>query len=341
VPERSLGSKGTTARPGRRSGRLAGHAVVLALLLAGPPAVEGGSGLPEIASLQIGSYRVHVLNDSPGLRQGRNTLTVHLPDLAPDRRVTLEFQGPRGEVVPVVLGPLRVRGGAASAHGSAPAGAASEVGPGAATSPGAGSGHDHAAPAAGRGAAAAAEATHAESRHDHGAPGPPPPAAAAHAHAAGTQPAGAHAAHGATAPAPAPAAHRDHGATPGSSAAHDGHAGPGTPPVPGHDGHAAAGVAPRPAPPEAAAGHDDAAHGGGHGAPALAGYAVRGSVRLPGPGPWRAVLTVGDGQGPPVTGEFRAEATAGGAHPLYLGVTGLLAGGSILYGAVRRRAGRS
>jgi hypothetical protein len=85
--------------------RFAGCPVILFLLLNtllllpnAPAPVQAGVGMPEIGSLQIGSYRAHLLNDSAGLRRGTNTLTVHIPDLPLGDDVTLRLYGPGGRV---------------------------------------------------------------------------------------------------------------------------------------------------------------------------------------------------------------------------------------------------
>ena len=114
--------------PGRIRMRFAGCPVILLLLLttllllpnAAAP-VQAGVGMPEIGSLQIGSYRAHLLNDSAGLRRGTNTLTVHIPDLPLGDDVTLRLYGPGGELINVPLRPLRVLSGPEGGHAVATA----------------------------------------------------------------------------------------------------------------------------------------------------------------------------------------------------------------------------
>jgi hypothetical protein len=72
--------------------------------------------MPEIGSLQVGPYRARLLNDSVGLRQGPNTLTVHIPDLPAGHGVTLRLHGPGGELIDVPLRPLRVLRGPEGRH---------------------------------------------------------------------------------------------------------------------------------------------------------------------------------------------------------------------------------
>jgi hypothetical protein len=103
--------------------RFAGCPVILLLLLNtllllpnAPAPVQAGVGMPEIGSLQIGSYRAHLLNDSAGLRRGTNTLTVHIPDLPLGDDVTLRLYGPGGELINVPLRPLRVLSGPEGGH---------------------------------------------------------------------------------------------------------------------------------------------------------------------------------------------------------------------------------
>ena len=108
--------------------RFAGCPVILLLLLttllllpnAAVP-VQAGVGMPEIGSLQIGSYRAHLLNDSARLRRGTNTLTVHIPDLPLGDDVTLRLYGPGGELINVPLRPLRVLSGPEGGHAVATA----------------------------------------------------------------------------------------------------------------------------------------------------------------------------------------------------------------------------
>ena len=95
--------------------------LLAALLLNAAAPVQAGVGMPEIGSLQIGSYRAHLLNDSAGLRRGTNTLTVHIPDLPVGDDVTLRLYGPGGELIDVPLRPLRVLSGPEGGHAVATA----------------------------------------------------------------------------------------------------------------------------------------------------------------------------------------------------------------------------
>jgi hypothetical protein len=248
--------------------RLAGYPMALVLLLTGTAPMEAGVGMPQIGSIQIGPHRVHVLNDSIGLRKGRNMLTVHVPGLPPGHGVTLHLHGPRGELVEVPLRSLHVVGDPGAGHGALTAVTA---------------------------VAAVAHERPADGHHVHGAS---PPAPAAHREAA----------------------HRD--AAHGSPHPHEG-----APGASDHDATAHGAV------------HGDAPHGPGHGGMALAGYAVRGTARLPSTGAWRALVTVSDGQGPSLSGELPIDAIEDGPNPLYLGLVGLLTGGSVLYGVIQRRRG--
>jgi hypothetical protein len=91
------------------------------------------------------------------------------------------------------------------------------------------------------------------------------------------------------------------------------------------------------APAEAPGGHGTAAHAGA----VFSGFVARGVVRLPATGAWRAVLTAGDGRGEPLTGELAFNVTTDDPNFLFLGSLGLLGGGSVLYGWVRRRHAQS
>jgi hypothetical protein len=117
---------------------------------------------------------------------------------------------------------------------------------------------------------------------------------------------------------------------------------------PGHGGDVAGGnAAGSHAPDEAThAGDTRAVVPGGHGADAhggggFAGFAARGTARLPATGAWRAVLTAGDGRGEPLTGELVLDVTTDGPNPLYLGFLGFLSGGSVLFGWIHRRRAAS
>jgi hypothetical protein len=255
--------------------------VLLGFLTVAMP-VQAAVGMPEIGSVQVGTYRARLLNDSAGLRQGTNTLTVHIPDLPAGQGVTLRLHGPGGELIDVPLRPLRVLPGPRGRHASAVVTAA--VTPAHASNAGEtdiGS-VDRARPHDGpahREATGGGHAHHAPAHLENGQNGPGPDA---------------------------------HGEKPGGAHVGDDQA------------------APR-------GGHDAGAHGGD----VFEGYAVRGVVRLPATGPWRAVLTAGDGHGAPLTGELTLDVGTDGPNPLYLGFLGLLTGGSVLYGWTRRRLAES
>jgi hypothetical protein len=253
---------------------------VLLLLLTVAMPVQAAVGMPEIGSLQVGSYRARLLNDSAGLRQGTNTLTVHILDLPAGHGVTLRLHGPGGELIDVPLRPLRVLRGPQGRHAVAVV-TATTVTPA------------HALTAGGT------DTRSVDRARPHDEP--------AHREATG----GEHAHH---APARLENGHGPdaHGEGPGGAHVGDDHA------------------APR-------SGHDAGAHGGD----VFEGYAVRGVVSLPATGPWRAVLTAGDGHGAPLTGELALDVGTDGPNPLYLGFLGLLTGGSVLYGWTRRRLAES
>ena len=88
---------------------------------------------------------------------------------------------------------------------------------------------------------------------------------------------------------------------------------------------------------EAPGDHGTAAHGGA----VYSGFVARGAAKLPATGAWRAVLTAGDGRGKPLTGELALTVTTGGPNLLFLGFLGVLSGGSVLYGWIRRRRAQS
>jgi hypothetical protein len=88
---------------------------------------------------------------------------------------------------------------------------------------------------------------------------------------------------------------------------------------------------------EAPGDHGTAAHGGA----VFSGFVARGAAKLPATGAWRAVLTASDGRGKPLTGELALTVTTDGPNPLFLGFLGLLSGGSVLYGWIRRRRAQS
>lgn len=119
-----------------------------------------------------------------------------------------------------------------------------------------------------------------------------------------------------------------------------------------HGATAAPHVAPGLVPLAAAADHtadhvadraDDNVRGGpGHGDAHTPGGAAttflgRGAITLPGTGVWHAIVRVGAHDEIPLEAEAAIETVDGSPNPLYLGATGSLIGGSLVYGAVERR----
>lgn len=94
---------------------------VLALLiaLAVPAPAMAGAGLPQLARLEVGSYQAQLLGDSPQLHTGTNTITVSVPGLFSDNSVSLEFVGPKGQIVQVPLRTLVVLDGPDAGHDAA------------------------------------------------------------------------------------------------------------------------------------------------------------------------------------------------------------------------------
>lgn len=94
-------------------------APLLALFLAlfAPASALAGAGLPRLARMDIGPYQALIMNDSPQLRTGTNTLTIAVPDLPLGTDISLRFSGPSGQVIAVPLKPLRVLSGPADDHG--------------------------------------------------------------------------------------------------------------------------------------------------------------------------------------------------------------------------------
>jgi hypothetical protein len=103
----------------------------------------------------------------------------------------------------------------------------------------------------------------------------------------------------------------------------------------------------------AAAGELDDHHGAAHGTDQMSGYGeatapymARGRVSVPTTGTWEAQLTIRDGHGDGLDGSSEAmyghadlDVVEGGPNPWYLGATGSLMGGALLFGAVQRRRG--
>lgn len=84
-------------------------------------------------------------------------------------------------------------------------------------------------------------------------------------------------------------------------------------------------------------GHDEVG-AGHHGSPLpVGGYLARGRVKLDQPGTWQVTVTVaGDPAGEQVT-TIPVTVVDGSPNRVYLGATGLLMTGAVLYGAVNRR----
>lgn len=94
----------------------------------------------------------------------------------------------------------------------------------------------------------------------------------------------------------------------------------------------------------AGGGHgEDTSHAGadpsGHGAVADTdrGVVFRGSGRLTAPGTWQVELAMVGHDGNTLKGTAPFEVVYGGPNRAYLGATGLIMGGSLLYGVIRRR----
>jgi hypothetical protein len=86
-------------------------------------------------------------------------------------------------------------------------------------------------------------------------------------------------------------------------------------------------------------------HGAAQGAmPAAAsaagGFLGRGTVQVPHAGRWHAQLSIRDPDGALVDAESPLDIVDGGPNPLYLGTTGGLMAGTLLFGAIRRRRER-
>ena len=79
------------------------------LLAAAAPALA--SGLPKVASIQIGPHQVALYNDSPTLVTGSNTLTVEIGSLPDDSTISLSLSGPQGQTIDVPLKPVLLLGG--------------------------------------------------------------------------------------------------------------------------------------------------------------------------------------------------------------------------------------
>ncbi|MFZ5827522.1 MAG: hypothetical protein ACOY94_24735 [Bacillota bacterium] len=90
---------------------------VLLLALTASAPVLAGPGLPTLVRIDVGPYKVSLLNDSPSFKTGSNTVTVVVPGLEPEAAVSLQFVGPAGQVVKVPLAQLVVLSGPDGGHG--------------------------------------------------------------------------------------------------------------------------------------------------------------------------------------------------------------------------------
>lgn len=287
-------------------------AVALAVLLlaAGASPVLAGGGTPKLGNIDAGPHLAELSNDSPSLMTGSNTLTVQIRDLPADHTVLLALEGPNGARVAVPLTRVIVLGDLEDDHHS-----------------------------------------HDESGDDHSST--PPDAHTAPA-GANVQPSTSDPHGGMTM---SPMAADGHASMTGAAvAAHDGHGTPATPaparPAPVADTHAA--IQPADLHGAAMSRHgtkptDDHAvsdaHGSdGHGidttqTPGQTSetYLARGTVSLPSTGSWNARLVIRDPAGEEVVGETPIIVTEGGPSTLYLGFTGSLIFGSMLFGLIQRR----
>lgn len=89
-------------------------------------------------------------------------------------------------------------------------------------------------------------------------------------------------------------------------------------------------------------GEANSSGGDAHGdSPPENGYLARGKVRLNATGTWTAQLEVTDAQGASTAVEFPLQVKQGGPNTLYVSFSGLLMGGTVVYGWIqRRRQGR-
>ena len=287
-------------------------AVALAALLlaAGASPVLAGGGTPKLVNIDAGPHLAELSNDSPSLMTGSNTLTVQIRDLPADHTVLLALEGPNGARVAVPLTRVIVLGDLEDDHHSH-----AEDGDDHSSTPS----DAHAAPVEGN--------VQPTTSDPHGGMTMSPMAADGHASMTGAA-TSAHDSHGAPAtpapPKPAPIADAHAGVQPADSrgAATSGH---GTKPS---DDHAIAD----------ACGTDE------HGVnttqtpgQATETYLARGTVSLPSTGTWNARLVIRDPDGEEVVGEMPITVTEGGPSKLYLGFTGSLIFGSMLFGLIQRR----
>lgn len=279
-----------------------------AAALVWPAATLAHEGLPDVAAVPVGPYVVTVLNDSPTLVTGHNTITVQVEDLPAGSRVALRLDGPAGKTVDVPLGPVWLVDGAGPGHdvavhgGAGSAVAAPEQG---ARGP---------IPAVGR---RDAEVSAGGVAMDHAAIG--------HGGASGVGPGGASAGdqeatgHGA-------ASRHDPGGAPAGDHAAMGH-------VRGSPGARD----PAPATGVGAGGAPEAADSRTDGSVAGKGFLVRGTVWLESAGRWPAHVVVVPPGGVQYVGHTVVEVVDGGPSPAYLAGAGSAIGAFLVFGMIQRR----
>lgn len=120
-----------------------------------------------------------------------------------------------------------------------------------------------------------------------------------------------------------------HGASPNSPGSSSDHSSMGS--MPGMDmSHPMPGTVP--SAPAAAPSGEAAPHEHGNGT-----FLARGEARLSMTGTWTARLEVWDEHGEPTRTEVSVPVVPGSPNPYYMGFTGTLIGGSLLYGTINRR----
>lgn len=281
-----------------------------ALLMAtGTSPVLAGGGTPKLANVDAGPHLAELFNDSPTLVTGANSLTVRIRALTAEHTVSLTLEGPNGQRVPalltsvVVVGELEEDGHSHAEEGD-----------------------DHAAPAADDHARQPSLGTLEKATDPHGTTG-----AASHGSAS---------IHGSATGAPAPdreSHDSPHAPSPtrlapiaeahGTGWAVDAHGAADS----GHDDGPTAAEHSTPGP------HDERVVDGHGQATVLETYLARGSASLPVPGTWTARLVIRDPHGEEVVGVTPLTAVEGGPNRLYLGFTGSLIFGSMVFGLIQRR----
>ncbi|HEY3365952.1 MAG TPA: hypothetical protein VGK74_12925 [Symbiobacteriaceae bacterium] len=96
--------------------RLILPAAALLVLAAATPALAS-AGLPKIASVEVGGYKVAIHDDSFSAKTGANTFTVEIGDFPAGHTVHLKLVGPQAQVVAVPLQDLLVLEGPDDGHG--------------------------------------------------------------------------------------------------------------------------------------------------------------------------------------------------------------------------------